>query len=199
MQVWWWVVAASDHQRLRSQAENSVPSIPVVNAGESDSSVQLVGSAPQQAGRSSAVEEMAEARLATCTGPVHPCGWPPKSQCTIVGRGGSPPSSPNRGAPDSNGYSMVSETTSQRHRCRGHRGSRKKKWLVPARLDMPIFKLTDPGAEVMYTLCSSMWMPSLSNMMRQACALTFLPVFMGTLVNGPAHWMKARISLCRTC
>ena len=61
-------VAASDCQRLRSQAENPVHSIPVMNAGESDSLVQLVGSAPQQAGRSSAVEEIAEARLTTHMG-----------------------------------------------------------------------------------------------------------------------------------
>ena len=73
--------------------------------------MQLVGSAPQQAGRASTVEEMAEARLTTHTGAVHPCGWSPKSQCTIVGGGGSPPSSPDRGAPDSNGYSTASETT----------------------------------------------------------------------------------------
>ena len=51
MEVWWQAVAASNRQRLRSQAENPVLSIPVVNAGESNSSVQLVGSAPQQVGR----------------------------------------------------------------------------------------------------------------------------------------------------
>ena len=39
-----------------------------------------------------------------------------------------------------------------RHRCRGCRGSREKKHLAPARLDMPIFKLTDSGVEVMYML-----------------------------------------------
>ena len=59
--------------------------------------MQLVGSAPQQAGRSSAVEEMAEARLTTHAGAVHPHRQPPKSQCTVVGGGGSPPSSPDRG------------------------------------------------------------------------------------------------------
>ena len=124
----------------------------MVNAGKSDSSVQLVGSAPQQAGRSSTVEEMAKARLATHAGAAHPHRWPPKSQCTVVGGGGSPPSSPDRGAPNSNGYSTAIETTGHQHRCRDHRGSREKKLLVPARLDMPIFKSTDPGVEVMYTL-----------------------------------------------
>ena len=74
MGAWQWAAAASDHRRLRSWAENPAPSITVVIAGESDSLVQLVGSAPQQTGRSSAVEEMAEARLATHAGAVHPHG-----------------------------------------------------------------------------------------------------------------------------
>ena len=115
IEVWWQAVATSDRCRLRSQAENPVPSIPVVNAGESDSSVQLVGSAPQQAWRSSPMEEMAEARLTTHAGAAHLHGWPPKSQCTVVGGVGSPPSSPDRGAPNSDGYSTASETTVHWH------------------------------------------------------------------------------------
>ena len=62
-----------------------------------------------------------------------------------------PPSSLDRGTPDPDGYSTASET-GHWHRHRGHRGSRERKRLAPARLDMPIFKSTDPGAEVMYTL-----------------------------------------------
>ena len=60
--------------------------------------------------------------------------------------------SPDRGAPDSDGYSTASEAAGCQHCCRGHRGSREKKWLAPARLDMPIFKSTDPAVEVTYTL-----------------------------------------------
>ena len=67
-------VAASDRWRLRSQAENPVHSIPVVNAGKSDSSMQLVGSAPQEAGRATTVEGAAKARLTSCTGAARPCG-----------------------------------------------------------------------------------------------------------------------------
>ena len=66
--------------------------------------------------------------------------------------GGSPPSSPERGALDSDDYSTASEATGHRCQCRGHRGSREKKRLAPARLDMLIFKSTYPGVEVMYTL-----------------------------------------------
>ena len=73
MEVWWQAVAASDRQRLRSWAKNPIHGIPVMNEGESDSSVQLVGSAPQQVGRATAVEGMAEARLTSHEGAVQLC------------------------------------------------------------------------------------------------------------------------------
>ena len=111
-----------------------------------------MGSTPQQTGRSTTVEEMADARPAACAGMACQHGQPPKSQVTIVGRGGSPPSSLDRGALDSDGYSTASETAGHQHHHRGCRGSREKKQLASARLDMPVFKLTDPGAEVTYTL-----------------------------------------------
>ena len=96
--------------------------------------------------------EKTEARLAGCTGTVQPCRRPPKIQCTMVSGGGSPPSSPDRGVPDSDGYSITSEAVGHWHRHRGCRESRERKQLAPTRLDMPIFKSTDPGAEVMYML-----------------------------------------------
>ena len=88
---------------------------------------QLVGSAPQQDGRTSGMEEKTEARLADRTGTVQLHRRPPKTQCTMVGGGGSPPSSPDRGVPDSDRYSTVSETVGCQHRCRGCRGSRERK------------------------------------------------------------------------
>ena len=68
-EAWWWLVAASDHRRLRGWAENPVPNIPVVVA-RSDSSSQLVGSALQKVGRTPRVEEVTEARLTTQAGTV---------------------------------------------------------------------------------------------------------------------------------
>ena len=53
-------------------AENPTPRIPVVIMGESNSLGQLVESTHQQAGRSTTVEEVAEGRLATHAGAVHP-------------------------------------------------------------------------------------------------------------------------------
>ena len=185
MEAWWQVVAASDCRRLRGQAENPVHNIPVMNAGKSDSSGQLVGSAPQQAGRASTVEEVAEARLTSHTVAVQPRRWPPKTQCTVVGGGGSPPSSPDRGAPDSDGYSTVSETTGHQHRCRDHRGSREKKWLVPARLDMPIFKSTDPGVEVMYTL----WQFDVDTFLEQYDEASMHPHISASLRGYPRKWV----------
>ena len=72
VEAWQWAVATSDCRRLRSWAENPAPRNPVVTTGESDSLVQLVGSIPQQAGRSTTVEEMAKARPTTHTGTACP-------------------------------------------------------------------------------------------------------------------------------
>ena len=68
IEVWQHLVAASDHQRLRGWAENRSHNMPVAAARESDSSSQLMGSAPQQVGRASGVEEVTEARLTTHNG-----------------------------------------------------------------------------------------------------------------------------------
>ena len=155
-----------------------------MNAGESDSLVQLVGSVPKQAGRTSSVEETAEARLATHTRAAHLCGWPPRSPCTIVDGGGSPPSSLERGALYSNGYSTASETAGHQHRHRGHRGSREKKWLAPATLDMPIFKLTDLGAEVMYTL----WRFDMNAFLDQYDEASMHPRIFASLCGYPGKW-----------
>ena len=106
------------------------------------------------------------------------------SQCTIVGGGGSPPSSPDRGAPDSDGYSTASETAGHQHRCRGCRGSREKKWLAPARLDMLIFKLTYQGVEVMYTL----WQFNVDAFLEQYDEASMRPHIFASLHGYPGKW-----------
>ena len=184
VEAWRWVVTASDHQWLRGQTENPAPMIPIMTAGESNSSVQLVGSTPQQTGRLTTVEEMADARTATRAGPACQHGQPPKSPVTIVSGGGSPPSSPDRGALDSDGYSTASKTTGHWHHCRGHRGSRVKKWLAPARLDMPVFKSTNPGAEVMYTL----WHFDVDAFLKQYDEASMRPHIFASLCGYPAKW-----------
>ena len=155
-----------------------------MNAGESDSSVQLVGSAPQQAGRATTVEGMVEARLTSHIGAAQPHRWPPKSQCMVVSGGGLSPSSPDREAPDSDGHCTASETGGHWHRHRGCRGSREKKRLAPARLDMLIFKLTDPGAEVMYTL----WWFNVDTFLEQYDEASMHPHIFASLRGYPGKW-----------
>ena len=111
-------------------------------------------------------------------------GQPPKSQGTIVGGGGSPPSSPDRGALDSDGYSTASDATGHWCHHRGHRGSREKKWLAPARLDMLIFKSTDPDAEVMYTL----WCFDVDTFLEQYDKASMCPHIFASLHRYPGKW-----------
>ena len=106
--------------------------------------------------------------------PVHYGQW----------RGGSPPSSPDRRVPDSDGYSTASETVGHRHRCRGCRGSRERKRLVPMRLDMPIFKSTDPGAEVMYML----WHFNVDAFLEQYDEASMCPHIFTSLCGYPGKW-----------
>ena len=73
VETWKQAVATSDCQRLRGQAENPAPRIPVVTVGESNSLVQLVGSTPKLAGRLTTVEEMANARPTTHAGTACQC------------------------------------------------------------------------------------------------------------------------------
>ena len=130
------------------------------------------------------MEETVEARLSKHAGAVCPPGQPPKSQCTVVGWGGSPPSSPDRGALDSDGYSTASKATGHQHQCRGCRESREKKQLAPARLDMPIFKSTDPGMEVMYTL----WQFNVDAFLEQYDEASMHPHIFASLHGYPSKW-----------
>ena len=99
---------------------------------------------------------------------------------------GFAPSSPDRGAPDSDGYSTVSETAGHWHRCRGHRGSRERKWLAPMRLDMPIFKSTDPGAKMMYTL----WHFDVDAFLKQYDEASMCPHIFASLHGYPSKWAR---------
>ena len=143
-----------------------------------------MGSAPQQDGRTSRVGERNEARPVGHAGTARPCRRPPRTQCTIVGGGGSPPSSPDRGVPDSDGYSTASETAGCQHRCRGCRGSRERKRLAPARLDMLIFKSTDPGVKVTYML----WCFDVDAFLEQYDEASMCPHIFASLRWYPGKW-----------
>ena len=97
---------------------------------------------------------------------------------------GFTPSSLDQGAPDSDGYSTVSETVGHWHRHRGCRGSRERKWLEPTRLDMLIFKSTYPGAEVMYTL----WHFDVDVFLEQYDEASMCPHIFASLCGYPSKW-----------
>ena len=85
---------------------------------------------------------------------------------------------------DSDGYSTASEAAGHQHHGRGHRGSGEKKWLAPARLDMPIFKSTNPGAEVMHTL----WHFYMHAFLEQYDEASMCPHIFASLRGYPGKW-----------
>ena len=140
--------AASERHWQRPRVEH--PDCPTHNliSSESDSTPQLVGSALTSMVHLSQTKEAGGG----CT-PSAPISWPrgrPPKGCTMKdGARNSPLSSPDRGGADSDGYSTASAVHStNRHRRRQH----SEKQLIPAYLDMPIFKLTYPNTDVTYTL-----------------------------------------------
>ena len=145
---WHHVVAALEWHRHQSRAEYQGPTIPMLALSESHSAPQLVGSVPPSAAKI-ALGEKAEGGWAAKAPPNRPWGRPPKSRPAIVGGGNSPPSSPERGGADSDGYSTMSKALGGRHY---RRRQQNEKHLTAACLDMPIFKSTNPNVDVTYTL-----------------------------------------------
>ena len=78
----------------------------------------------------------------------------------------------------------MSETVGHWHRHRGPRGSRERKWLAPARLDMPIFKSTDLRAEVMYIL----WHFDVDAFLEQYDEASMCPHIFASLRGYPGKW-----------
>ena len=105
-------------------SQDTVPSFPAVHAGESDSSGQLVGSVPQPTGKVN-MKGRVYISPTPWIGTMQLCGRLPKSQGATMGGGGSPPSSPDRGAQDSDGYTTASEFTSRHHQHRVTEGVEK--------------------------------------------------------------------------
>ena len=116
-------------------------------SSESDSMLPLVGSALPSAVWMGQLEEGGSHSLRVPSS--WPRGRPPKHRPAKNGMGNLPLSSLDRDGVDSNGYSKVGKAPSS-HCCR--RKWHGEKWLAPACLDMPIFKLTDLNADVTYTL-----------------------------------------------
>ena len=83
---------------------------------------------------------------------------------------------------DSDGYSTISETL--RSRCR-NRKKRGEKQLAPVHLDMPIFKSTDPNADVTYTL----WRFDVQGGLDQYQEESMMPYIYNSLRGYPGRWV----------
>ena len=80
----------------------------------------------------------------------------------------------------------MSETVGYQHRHRGCRGSRERKQLAPMRLDMSIFKSTDPGVEVTYTL----WHFNVDAFLKQYDEAGMRPHIFASLRGYPGKWAR---------
>ena len=109
-------------------------------------------------------------------------GRPPKAHPIKDGAGNSPPSSPDRGGADSDGNSTVSEALSSHHR---RRRWQSEKHLTCMHLDMPIFKLTDPNADVTYTL----WRFDVQGWLDQYQEESMMPHISSSSWGYPGRWV----------
>ena len=132
---WCKAVATSEQHHQRSKADHQGHPMMNLTSSESDSTLQLVGSAPPSMAWMSQVEE-AGGGQASKVPTSRLRGRPPKPCPTKDGTGNSPPSSPDQGGADSDGYSTVSEALGTHHH---RRRQQNEKCLTPAYLDMLIF------------------------------------------------------------
>ena len=102
------MVVASDRHRHQLWADCPGPVIPTLASTESNSALQLVGSAPPSTTRLGSTEDNGGNKSARST-TARLWGRPPKVPLMVRGGGNSPPYSSKLGEADSDGYSMVSE------------------------------------------------------------------------------------------
>ena len=180
---WHQAVAASERHWQRSRADYQDHPMHNLISSESDSTPQLVGSAPTSMAHLGQMEETGGGR--TPRAPTsQPRGRPPKG-CTVKdGAWNSPSSSPDRGGANSDGYSMVSEVLSTHCYKRRWHGEKR---LAPAHLDMPIFKLTNPNTDVMYTL----WRLDMQGWLDQYQEESMMHHIYASLWGCPSRWVHS--------
>ena len=96
------------------------------------------------------------------------------------GGGNSPPSSPDHGGADSNGYFTASEAVGGQRRCRRWRN---EKCLAPECLD--IFKTIDPNMDVTYTI----WKFDVEGWFDQYNEASMMPHIYHSLQGYPGKWV----------
>ena len=172
-------VATNRHcQRLRTDPQGPVLGAPF--SSKSDVGPVLVGSAPPTPVRG---ERGAEGEKVPVALASRPRGRPPKKACPVKeAPANSPPSLPDRGGANSDATSMASETS---YCSRPWRRHRRKKHLAPAKLDLPIFKSMDPGADVTYMI----WRFDIQSWLEQYTKESMMPHVYTSLRGYPGSWV----------
>ena len=179
---WQRAMAMLDRWCQRSWVEHPDHAVPCMMSSESESMLPLVGGTPPSAVQIGQLEEGGSHSLRV------PSSWPrwrpPKQYPAKGGVGNSLSSSPDKDGVDSDGYSTVSEAPSS-HCCR-----RKQHWekqLASACLDMPIFKSTDPNADVTYTL----WRFDVQGWLDQYQEESMMPHIYNSLRGYAGQWVHS--------
>ena len=168
------------HQRLRTDPQG--PALGVPFSSKSDVGPVLVGSTPPTPVRG---ERGAEGEKVPVVPVSRPRGRPPKKVCPVKEvPANSPPSSPDRGGADSDVKSMVSEMS---YRSRPQQRHRREKRLVPAKLDLPIFKSKDPSADITYTI----WRFDIQSWLEQYTKGSMMPHIYANLRGYPGCWVHS--------
>ena len=171
-------LAAQERCRQHIQPQEQ-PILPIHTSGSTSSrSSQLVGGAPPVP---EAQDGAAEAET-----PKANVGKPQRCQARarpVLGRGGgSPPSLPEcPGGADSDDYSTASESGGD-HRYRRH--WQPERGLVPARLNLPIFRSIDANADVTYEI----WCFDVQGWLDQYDEVSMQPHIFGSLQGYPGKW-----------
>ena len=168
------------HQRLRTDPQG--PALGAPFSSESDVGPVLVDIAPPTPVRG---ERGAEGEKVPAAPASRARGRPPKKARPVKEMpANSPPSSPNRGGADSDAASMVSEMS---YRSRPQRRHRREKHLAPAKLDLPIFKSTDPSTDITYTI----WRFNIQSWLEQYTKESMKPHIYASLRGYPGCWVHS--------
>ena len=112
-------------------------------------------------------------------------GRPPKKTHPVKeAPANSPPSSPNRGGANSDATSTVGEVLYHSQPWWRHR---REKHLVPAKLDLPIFKSTDSSADITYTI----WRFDVQRWLEQYTKESIKPHIYMSLRGYPGCWVHS--------
>ena len=111
-----------------------------------------------------------------------PRGRPPKKAHPVKGAPANSPSLPDRGGADSDVTSTASEVS---YRSQPQQRHRREKCLVPAKLDLPIFKSMDSSADIMYMI----WRFDIQSWLEQYTKESMKPHIYVSLRGYPGHWV----------